>query len=129
MPQTLPLSDTHRPSGRDCESSALRNVAYATLPKVSIFRQLAARLFTDKAEKRGPFSGQEMLASSDLFPFFMERGIALYHLGHYQKALADFRAALQLNWRDEDAASWVARAEQAGRNRPGSSFQVFVSAV
>ncbi len=129
MPQTLPLSDAHRPSGRDSESSVLRNDAYAAPRKVSIFRQLAARLFVDKAEKRVPFTGQDLLASSDLFPFFMERGIALYHLGHYHKALADFRAALQLNWRDEDAASWIARAEQATRKRPESSFQVFASAV
>ena len=73
---------------------------------------------------------QPVSASPDLFPFYLERGIALYQLGHFHKAVTDFRMALRLNWRDEEAAAWIARAENAShRDNNTRSFQVCARAA
>lgn len=43
----------------------------------------------------------------------LNRGYILYHLGQFDAALDDFRAALRLDWRNEKAMSWIACAGRA----------------
>lgn len=52
------------------------------------------------------------LEGADLHVF---RGRLWYRLGFYDKAAAEFRAALRLNWRHEQAAAWIRLAELAGK--------------
>jgi tetratricopeptide (TPR) repeat protein len=43
----------------------------------------------------------------------LNRGRILYHLGQFDAALDDFRAALRLDWRNEKAMSWIDCAGRA----------------
>ncbi|MCB8822464.1 tetratricopeptide repeat protein [Microvirga rosea] len=47
----------------------------------------------------------------------LKRGRILYHLGLLDAAINDFRCALRLNWRHEEAASWIDRMAQEKKNR------------
>jgi tetratricopeptide (TPR) repeat protein len=44
-----------------------------------------------------------------------EAGLAWYERGEYERAVAEFRAALRLDWRHENALKWIAMAESAAK--------------
>ncbi len=43
--------------------------------------------------------------------FHLIRGRILLRLGRHEQAVSDFRTALRLNWRHEQAARWLNKAE------------------
>lgn len=45
--------------------------------------------------------------------FHLIRGRILLSLGLYEQAISDFRCALRLNWRDDEAAFWLNEAKRA----------------
>jgi tetratricopeptide (TPR) repeat protein len=53
--------------------------------------------------------------------FYLCRGITMYHLGEYDRAIGDFGRALRLNWRDENVAHWLDKAEQARKDTRSQS--------
>jgi tetratricopeptide (TPR) repeat protein len=60
------------------------------------------------------FSASESCREHDYdAQFYLCRGITMYHLGQYDKAISDFGRALRINWRDENAVQWLDRAERA----------------
>ncbi|KAB0268892.1 hypothetical protein [Microvirga brassicacearum] len=114
MPQTLSQSDIRRRGSREPGFAPLGAGGPAQRPTLSIVSQILSRIFPGRSADRAVSGVQPMIAASpDLFPFYLERGIAFFELGHYHKALADFRTALRLNWRDEEATIWIGRAEAA----------------
>lgn len=46
--------------------------------------------------------------------FHLNRGWIMYQLGQHDAALDDFRAALRLDWRNEQAMAWIDRTGRAG---------------
>jgi hypothetical protein len=52
---------------------------------------------------------------TDSLEFHLVRGRIWYGLGLYEKAASDFRMALRLNWRHEQAAVWIRMAEMAAQ--------------
>lgn len=52
----------------------------------------------------------------DTVRFHLIRGRILFGLGHYEQAVSDFRSALQLDWRHEQAAFWLNKARVAIRH-------------
>ncbi|MDF2812065.1 MAG: hypothetical protein K0S56_3096 [Microvirga sp.] len=114
MPQTLSQSDIRWRGSRETGFAPLGAGGMARRPTHSLISQILSRFFPGWSADGAIFGVQPMIAASpDLFPFYLERGIAFFELGHYHKALADFRTALRLNWRDEEAAIWIDRAEAA----------------
>jgi hypothetical protein len=114
MPQTL-SSDAPRPGCRTENFALLRGAIIPERAPSSIIAQILSRLFPGRSAARGRLGAVQVEASSDLFSFYRDRGIALYELGHYHTAAANFRMALRLNWRDEQTTAWIARAEDACR--------------
>ncbi|PVE23014.1 hypothetical protein DC522_18140 [Microvirga sp. KLBC 81] len=45
--------------------------------------------------------------------FHLIRGRILLSLGLYEQAISDFRSALRLNWRHDEAAFWLNEARRA----------------
>ncbi|WP_445505248.1 hypothetical protein [Microvirga sp. G4-2] len=45
--------------------------------------------------------------------FHLIRGRILLSLGLYEQAISDFRSALRLNWRHDEAAFWLNEAKRA----------------
>ncbi len=45
--------------------------------------------------------------------FHLIRGRILLSLGRYEQAVDDFRCALRLDWRHEQAALWLTKAKRA----------------
>jgi hypothetical protein len=45
-----------------------------------------------------------------------EAGLARYESGEYDRAVIEFRAALQLDWRHENALKWITIAESAAQH-------------
>ncbi len=54
--------------------------------------------------------------NNSLVRYYIVRGRILLYLGQYDQAVSDFRAALQLDWRHEQAASWLDKARRAGQH-------------
>lgn len=52
--------------------------------------------------------------------FHIIRGRILLGLGQYDQAASDFRSALLLDWRDEQAAFWLGKAKRAMRHADGT---------
>jgi len=50
-----------------------------------------------------------------------EAGMALYECGEFEKAVAEFQAALHLDWRHEDALKWIPIAERAAGERAAAA--------
>jgi hypothetical protein len=50
-----------------------------------------------------------------------EAGLALYERGEFEKAVAQFQAALQMEWRHEGALKWIAIAERAASERAATA--------
>jgi len=48
--------------------------------------------------------------------FHLIRGRILLSLGQHDRAISHFRSALRLDWRDEQAASWLYKARCAVRH-------------
>ncbi|MBZ6077430.1 tetratricopeptide repeat protein [Microvirga puerhi] len=45
--------------------------------------------------------------------FHLQRGRIMYRLGRYDDAISDFRSALRLDWRLEEAITWIDRSGRA----------------
>jgi len=45
--------------------------------------------------------------------FYLIRGRLRLSLGQYEQAVSDFRHALRLDWRHDEAASWLDKARRA----------------
>jgi tetratricopeptide (TPR) repeat protein len=52
--------------------------------------------------------------------FYLLRGRILYSFSQYDSAVRDFRTALRMNWRYEQAASWLEKAERATKPESAS---------
>ncbi len=48
--------------------------------------------------------------------FYLLRGRVFYTFSQYEKAARDFRTALRMDWRHEEAAVWLDKAERAARS-------------
>ena len=51
-----------------------------------------------------------------------DAGISYYECGEFDKAVAEFQAALQLDWRHEDALTWISIAENAAREHAAATY-------
>jgi tetratricopeptide (TPR) repeat protein len=51
-----------------------------------------------------------------------EAGILWYECGDYDRAIAEFQAALQLDWRHEGALQWISIAERAANEAAEAAF-------
>jgi hypothetical protein len=112
MPQTL-SSDTPRLRCRQDEFAPPRAAVISDRRASSILSHVLAHIFPARSTAQRAFGVGQVEASGDLFSFYLERGIALYELGHYHTAATNFRMALRLNWRDEQTTAWIARADGA----------------
>jgi tetratricopeptide (TPR) repeat protein len=56
--------------------------------------------------------------------FYLCRGITMYHLGEYDRAISDFGRALRINWRDENVVQWLDRAERARAEEARSAAEI-----
>jgi tetratricopeptide (TPR) repeat protein len=56
--------------------------------------------------------------------FYLCRGITMYHLGEYDRAIRDFGMALRINWRDENVVQWLDKAERARAEEAQSAAEL-----
>ncbi|WP_210496700.1 hypothetical protein [Microvirga antarctica] len=90
--------------------TVLRTAEARSPERLTWFSQLTAPLLTWIFRGRDAVAEETFFGCPDLVSFHVDRGIGLYLRGQSHAALADFRTALRLNWRDERAAAWIARA-------------------
>jgi tetratricopeptide (TPR) repeat protein len=111
VPQTLSAFEPRRRARVRNATSEVRRLD-GRLP--SIFLQLVSRLFAQAETERANDENTKFVETQpDLFRFHLERGITLYQIGQYHPALAEFRLALRLNWRDAETAAWISQTELA----------------
>lgn len=75
------------------------------------------------------WSPKDRIASSRSADEYFEHGMVSYGRGDYGRAIADFQAALQLDWRHEDALTWLGMAERAANEAETSHYRSALSLI